>query len=389
MTTKFSRRDALSFAASLGLTALTGCSRNGASSPTHTTTNPEHSTMPDYASTGAELIVSSKPKTDGFYQPAEWQPHECTIMMLPPPQNWTPIGMPMRDVREQWAAVANTIADFEPVVMVVRPEDRKHAKKLLSKEIELIEFPLNDGWSRDSGPVFVVNDKGERRIAGFRFNGWGGKMEPFDNDALIKGHLASHFETPMYPIDFVLEGGAVAVDGEGTLITTEQCLLNDNRNTQSREEVERLLNDTLVTEKVIWLGKGLEPDPITDGHVDGIAAFAGPGRVLLHTTEFKDDPNYEICRDAKRRLEAATDAAGRKLEVVELPLTSETVTHMNFYIGNGFVLVPTAGRKREDKEPMGILRDVFPDHKVIGVDGTVLGEGGGGIHCITQQVPRA
>lgn len=344
--------------------------------------------MPDYRKTTARLISNSKPAADGFRYSAEWEKHESCIMVLPPPQNWKDYGIPLREVRGQWADVANTLSEFERVLMVVRPEDKALAGRLFSREIELLTLPVNDGWSRDSGPMFVVNRKGERRVAGFTFNGWGGKLPPYADDALLKARLCGHLKTPMYPIDLVLEGGAVTVDGEGTILTTEQCLLNKNRNTKrSRADIERLLNDSLGTKKVIWLGKGLEPDPITDGHVDGIACFAEPGVVLLHTTDDRNGRNFRIYQDAKRRLAAARDAKGRRLEVIEVPLTSLDVSYLNFYIGNGCVLVPTSGRRSENRRPLAIIKEAFPKRKTIGINCEVLGAGGGGIHCITQQVP--
>lgn len=327
------------------------------------------------------------PAADRFRLPAEWEEHEYTIMAFPPPQNWKAFGIPLQDVYGQWADVANTIAEYEPVLMACRRQEKNIARRLLSQDIELFEVPLNDGWSRDSGPIFLVNGKGERRVAGFTFNGWGAKFPPYRDDSLLKARLCRQLDTAMYPIDMVLEGGAIAVDGEGTLITTEQCLLNGNRNSASKAEIEKLLSRSLGTKKTIWLGKGLVPDPVTDGHIDGILAYASPGVVLLHTTRDTSDPNYKICQDAKRRLKEARDAKGRRLEIVEIPLTSQELCHMNFYICNGSVIVPTTGRPHEDNEPLAILRDVFPKHEVIGVDGTVLGAGGGGIHCITQQVP--
>ena len=291
------------------------------------------------------------------------------------------------------ADVANRLSECEPVLMVVHPDERRHAKLILSSEIELIDFPVNDGWLRDSGPMFVVNGKGERGVAwrggaGFTFNGWGAKFPPDQDDAVLKARLCRHLNVPMYPIDLVLEGGAVAVDGEGTLMTTEQCLLNKNRNsTGDWANVEKSLNDALGTTKVIWLGKGLEPDLVPDGHIDGLACFAEPGTVLLHTTTDKSDPNFQICQDAKHRLMETTDAKGRKLEIIEMPLDSD-LSHMNFYIANDCVLVPITTRSEEDERCLGILREVFDDYKVIGIDSNVLGEGGGGIHCITQQVPK-
>lgn len=346
--------------------------------------------MPDYGSTRVRLIQSSTATFDGFRFPAEWESHERCIMVFPPPQNWLGYDILIEKVHRQWADVANTLCEFEPVLMVIRREERAVAKRLLSRKIEIVELSVNDGWSRDSGPMFIVNEKRERRIAGFTFNGWGGKFPPFADDALLKARLGHHFETPMYPIDLVLEGGAVTVDGEGTVITTEQCLLHANRNDgRTRKQVEDLLNSALGTSKVIWLKKGLEPDPVTDGHVDGIACYAAPGVVLLHTTDDRSDENHAICNDARQRLNDARDANGRKLKVVEVPLTSDDVAHMNFYIGNGCVLVPTSGRRAEDQAPLAILRETFPKHKVIGIESTVLAKGGGGIHCITQQVPKS
>ena len=344
--------------------------------------------MPEYGSTDVALLTESTPRQDGFYFPAEWEEHESTIMVMPPMQNWKGYGIPLEDVRGQWADVANALSEYEKVLMVVPPEEMRHAKRLLSKEIELVEFAVNDGWARDSGQMVLVNGKGERRVAGFTFNGWGAKFPPYRDDALLKARLCRHLDLPMYPIDLVLEGGAVTVDGEGTVLTTEQCLLHPTRNSANdRARVERLLNESLGTTHVIWLGKGLEPDPVTDGHVDGIAAFIEPGVVLVHVCDDTSDPNFKICQDAIQRLKESKDAKGRKLDVIELPLDSE-LSHMNFYIGNGCVLVPIANKRDEDERPLGILRDLFKDRKVIGIDSTVLGEGGGGIHCITQQVPK-
>ncbi len=339
---------------------------------------------PDYATTNVKLLESTA-RQDHFRMPAEWEKHEATLMVFPPAQNWKGYGL--REARREWQLVANTISEFEPVRMVVDPQDVKIAKKLLSSEIELIPMPVNDGWARDTGPLFLKNAKSERRAAGLIFNGWGAKFPPFSDDALLKARLCAKWRVPMYPINVVAEGGGLLVDGEGTIITTEECLLHPNRNPGvSKEIIERRLLDGLGGKKVIWLGKGLTPDPVTDGHVDGMAAYAGPGSVLLHSYQDRRDPNHQILQDAKRRLQNITDAKGRKLEVIDLPL-AEQVGHMNFYICNGAVIVPVAGDKAEDDRPMGILREVFPERKVVGVSGVILAEGGGGVHCITQQIP--
>ena len=339
----------------------------------------------DYGSTGARIMAGT-PADDGLVFPAEWGPHELTLMQFPPPQNW--YRHQLDGARRDWARVANTVAEFEPVIMAVRPDDRPAAQELLSSEIELIEMDLNDAWSRDSGPMIVVNDAGERRVAGFTFNGWGAKFPPYRADALAKGHFAAHLDLPVHASGLVMEGGAVALDGEGTLLTTEECLLNPNRNPDwSKADIEAELMAYLGVGKVIWIPRGLTPDPITDGHIDGMAAFSEPGVVLLHTTDEQGDPNHEITQAAKRILKDETDASGRSFEIIEVPLTSYDLVHMNFYICNGAVIVPATGREAEDDVPLGILRDVFPGREVIGVPGEMMAEGGGGVHCITQQVP--
>ncbi len=344
--------------------------------------------MPDYTSTGVELLEDSTPAEDGFYFPGEWEKHEYTIMQLPPPQNWDGFGFTTKEVHRQWADVANAIAEYEPVLMGVRQQDMKNAKNILDEEIELVQMPLNDGWSRDSGPLFVVNGKGERRVIAPTFNGWGEKMDGmFHEDEMFKARLCKHLGIPMYPVDICMEGGGVVLDGDGTLITNEQCMMHKTRNPGlSKEVLEKRLCDAFGCTKVLWTGKGLEPDPITDGHVDGMMAYIDSGTLLLSSTQDKSNPNYEICLDAKRRLSEVTDAKGRKIEIIDLPLTPEG-GHMNFYIANGCVVVPTTGDPKQDDAPLSILKELFDNRDVFGISGGVLDDGGGGIHCITQQVP--
>lgn len=338
---------------------------------------------PDYGKTGAKLIRDSTPLADGFFMPGEERKHEATVMVFPPEQNWQ--GHGMKAARHEWTTVANAISEHEEVRMVVHPHDLGVARKLLSKEIKLLELAVNDGWARDTAPLFLKNAQGERRATGFTFNGWGAKFPPFSDDALLKARLCARWKVPFYPSDLVGEGGGVLVDGDGTLIVTEECLLHKNRNPAlDRAAVEKRLLASLGAKKVIWLGRGLTPDPVTDGHVDGMAAFAQPGTVLLHSIDEKSDPNFKILADAKRRLAEATDAQGRKLTIIELPLAGE-VSQMNFYLCNGAVIVPVSGK--QDDEPLGILREVFAGRKIVGVPGRVLAKGGGGVHCITQQVP--
>ncbi len=331
------------------------------------------------------MIKKSAPAKEGFYFPAEWTPHERTLMQFLPRRSWNKSYL--EGARKEWATVANTVAEFEPVTMVVRSQDKQAAQALLSGSIELLEMPLDEGWARDSSPIVLVNDTGERRIAGFEFNGWGRKMWPCKDDALLKARLAEHYGFSFHPTSVVLEGGAITVDGEGTCITTEECLLNKNRNPSlSKSAAENALGDWLGIDRVIWLANGIVPDPHTDGHVDGIAAFVAPGVVALHTTYERSDPNYSITQDAKRRLQAARDAKGRRLQVMEMPLGRD-VAHINFYICNGAVVVPVADDPSQDDDPLAMVREAFPEHEIVPVAGLYIAEGGGGVHCITQQVP--
>lgn len=346
---------------------------------------PQKNKRPPYEITGVSLLQDSTPQDDGFFFPAEWHPHKATLMALPPAQNWQ--GFNMADVRQEWANVANTLADYETVIMVVRPDDAATARHLLSSSIEIVKIPINDGWARDSGPIVLINALGEKRVAGFTFNSWGEKFKPYRGDALLKARLCSYLDMSFYPVDLVLEGGAISVDGEGTLITTEQCLLNPNRNPdKSREEIEQLLKQYLNVQKIIWLAKGTVPDPITDGHTDGLCVFASPGTVLLTTTDDRSDRNFAICQNAKKRLQETRDASGRKLTIIEIPIALD-VLHINFYLANNAVIVPIANDPKQDDSPLAILKDVFPDRKIVGVGGRIIAKGGGGIHCITQQIP--
>lgn len=268
---------------------------------------------PDYKATGVKLVTDSTPLADGFFMPGEELKHEATVMVFPQIQNWEDEGI--ERVRKEWVATAHAIADHEKVRMVVHPEDMTAAKRVLHGEIELIEMHVNDGWARDTAPLFLVNGKGERRATGFIFNGWGAKFPPFSADSLLKARLCAKWGVPFYPMDVVSEGGAVLVDGDGTLIVTEECLQHKNRNPKlDRATIEKRMLEGLGAKKCIWLGRGLTPDPVTDGHVDGMAAFAKPGVVLLHSIADKADPNFAILADAKRRLAESTDAKGRKFD---------------------------------------------------------------------------
>jgi agmatine deiminase len=360
--------------------------------------------------------LNSTPAADGFRMPAEFEAHDGCWMVWPErPDNWRLGAEP---AQRAFAAVAEAISASEPVTMAVSDAQFENARALLSPAIRVLEISSDDAWMRDIGPTFVVDGKGGRRGVDWRFNAWGGLegglYSPWDRDDRVAAKVLEVEGADRYRAPIVLEGGSIHVDGEGTVLTTEECLLNPNRNPGcSRGEIEGVLRDYLGAEKAIWLDKGVFDDE-TDGHVDNIACFARPGVVLLSWSEDSSDPQHAISLDARRRLEAATDARGRALEVVTLPspgpLTiaqSEAegveaaegtqprragdrlaASYVNFYLANTRVVMPLLD-ERHDEEAAAILREQFPGREVVGVPAREVLLGGGNVHCITQQVPAA
>jgi agmatine deiminase len=354
------------------------------------------------ATTGSSRLGDrggSTPGSLGFRMPAEWEPHERCLIAWPTEIRHDLWGEQYLLAKASYAAVAHAIARFEPVLMLARPGEGGVARSYCGGEIDVVEMPIDDSWLRDSGPIFLTRRDGARAVADFTFNAWGEKYHPYDNDAAIGRLLAEYFGVERFAAPMVLEGGAITVDGQGTLITTESCLLHPSRNPGlTRDEMTQILKDYLGVQKVIWLksGLGLEEDPDTDGHVDGVAAFADPGRVLLHMVRDPRHPDYENLVENRRRLET-TDARGREIEVVEFDLRGHAVlvgdtpiveTYVNAYAANGALIVPTAGTG-DDEPALERLREIVPGREVVGVPCPVIGYGGGGVHCITQQVPRA
>jgi agmatine deiminase len=284
--------------------------------------------------------------------------------------------------------VANAVAAFEPVTMVANPGDAAEARAVLDGRVDVLAQAIDDSWLRDNGPVFVTDGEGGRAGVHFQFNAWGGKFHPYDRDAEVGARLVEWLGDPLVEAPLVLEGGSIAVDGAGALITTEQCLLNPNRNPDlSREEIEAELREHLGVQRVVWLGEGLVEDRDTDGHVDLVAAFTAPGRVLLQMVD-EANPNYVRCLDNVRRLEAA----GLEVDTMDwLPYDQVSgqqvaVPYMNFYVCNGAVVLPIAGDE-DDARAIAKVAGHFPDREVVPVPGRILAFGGGGPHCITQQVP--
>ena len=330
----------------------------------------------------------STPREDGFSMPAEWEPHAACYMEWPTVTRRGFWADRFEEAKHDYAAVANAIDAFEPVVMVCDPQQEVEARRHCGRGVEILPLAIDDSWMRDNGPIFVRDQVGRVALVHFRFNAWGEKFDPYDRDAEVPRHLANHLGMRRYVAPFVLEGGSLFVDGEGTLITTEQCLLHPNRNPRmSRDEIEHGLRDYLGVDVIVWLGLGHSTDRDTDGHIDGIASYVSPAVVAILAPEDPEDPDHERGRDNLDRLRAAQDAKGRTFEVIPFQtFPPGVVPYMNFYLPNGGVVAPVAGRP-EDEQALEQIAKLFPDREVVAVPGETLCFGGGGPHCITQQVP--
>jgi agmatine deiminase len=358
--------------------------------------------------------LTTTPAADGFRMPGEFEPHSGTWLLWPErPSNWRRGAKP---AQEAFAAVATAIATGEPVTVGVSRAQFVHARTMLPDAIRVVEMSSDDAWMRDVGPTFVVNDAGGVRGVDWAFNAWGGVTDglyfPWDQDELVARKVLEIEGRERYRAPFVLEGGSIHVDGEGTLLATEECLLNPNRNPHlDAGQLEILLHEYLGISSVIWLSKGVVDDE-TDGHVDNLCCFARPGEVVLTWTDDKRDPQYRVSKDAYERLMDARDAKGRRLKIHKLqqpgPLyrTREESreidavgdgsarragerlagSYVNFYIANSTIVMPLLDARR-DRNAMRTLSRIFPERRVIGVQAREILLGGGNIHCITQQVP--
>lgn len=340
--------------------------------------------------------MKTTPKEYEFYMPAEWYPHERCWMAWPCHQNtWSKIGLDR--ARIAYARVANAIAQFEPVTLLVNPGDEKSAKNLCGNNIDIIPLPLNDSWTRDTGATFLINQTMQLAGVDWIHNAWGGNYFDclLDNQIateIIKYTNAQYFHAPL-----VMEGGSFHVDGEGTVLTSKECLLNANRNPNlSQQAIEQYLRDYLGAEHIIWLNKGLIGDE-TDGHVDEIATFIAPGKVLCLITKDKNDPNYHNLQENLEILKSSTDAKGRPLEVhtIEQPpatyLDGErlTLSYINFYLANQGIVMPAFGHESYDNSAFQLFAQLFPNYQITQIDALDVFAGGGGIHCITQQQPKS
>jgi agmatine deiminase len=358
--------------------------------------------------------LEGDPRRDGYRMPGEFESHSgCWMLWAERPDNWRLGGKP---AQAAFVAVATAIAASEPVSVGVSTGQYANARRLLPAAVRVVELSSDDAWMRDVGPTFVVGDSGGVRGVDWIFNAWGGLdgglYFPWDLDDAVARKVLEIEGCDRYRAPFVLEGGAIHVDGEGTLITTEECVLNRNRNPQlSRDAIEELLRRYLGVEAIVWLGRGVHHDE-TGGHVDNLCAFVRPAEVVITWTDDRSDPQYEISRDALERLEQARDARGRRFTVHKLvqpgPLfmTAEEArgvdaaegtrpreqgtrlagSYVNYYLGNRRVVVPLLDANR-DGAALATLEALFPGREVVGVPAREILLGGGNIHCITQQVP--
>jgi agmatine deiminase len=260
--------------------------------------------------------LTSTPRADGYRMPPEWVPHSRTWMLWPErPDNWRLKAAP---AQRAFAAVASAISQFEALTMCASPRQYKNARLILPERIRVVELPGNDAWMRDCGPTFVVNAKGGVRLVDWQFNAWGGLYADWSLDDIVPQKIAGMEGLDYYCAPLVMEGGSIHVDGEGTLLTTEECLLNKNRNPGlTRPQIEAYLRDYTAADTILWLNAGVYQDE-TDGHVDNLACFLRPGLVALTWTDDHNDPQYPISKDAYDRLVKFTDAKGRSLDVLKI-----------------------------------------------------------------------
>ncbi|MGH3273758.1 MAG: agmatine deiminase family protein [Streptosporangiaceae bacterium] len=329
--------------------------------------------------------------------PAEWEPHERTLLTWPTRQVlWDGL---LAEAKREFAAVVRGVADFEPVTVLAPPGCRPEVLDATgSAGVDVFEVDVDDSWIRDNGPLVVTGPGGLRLGVDFRFNSWGEKFLPFDRDAAASAVVLDHLGIERIPVDMVLEGGSISIDGAGTLVTTEQCLLHSNRNPDlSKADIDAVLSGALGVSRVLWLPSGHVDDRHTDGHVDGVCTFTAPGRAIVQTCGDPRDVNHEAMARNLRYLRDNEDAAGTILGVRGLDLfpgfelngVSDFVAYANFYVCNGAVIVPVSGRPDMDGEALAVIAEEFPGREVIGVPATIIAYGGGGPHCITMQIPLA
>ncbi|HMS96520.1 MAG TPA: agmatine deiminase family protein [Tabrizicola sp.] len=332
----------------------------------------------------------------GFRYPEETDPHERTLMQWPVNPAVHDDADFLHDLQGTIADIASTIAAFEPVVMLAAEEHHEAIRKRVSGGVELWDIPTDDLWCRDSGPSFVVDGKGGLAVTQFNFNGWGGK-QVHGNDGKIAAQVAERLGLPVFDVGLVGEAGGVETDGHGTLIAHESSWVNRNRNQSSKAEVEALLLDTMGAEKMIW-APGIKGADITDYHIDALARFVKPGQVLIQMGEEMDpeDPWSVAAFETRATLAEATDAKGRKLDLVTLPEPWDirvespnfVASYVNYYVCNGAVIAAQFGDKTADAEAAALLAGLYPGREIVMLNIDPVGEVGGGIHCATHEQPK-
>ena len=340
------------------------------------------------------------PTQANFYMPAEWHQHECCWMQWPTEffpinatSSWSHFDLDKG--RLAWANVANAISRFEKLKMIVHPNDYKSALNLLDKNIEIFQTPIDDAWCRDTGAIFLLNEKNQLGGVDSDFNCWGYK-ENFEQDDKVAKFMINEANATYFKNDMVLEGGSIHVNGQGTLITTEQCLLHENRNPHlSKDDIENNLKKFFGVTKIIWLKHGT--DEGTNGHIDNVACFSDEGTILAMTCSDKQDTYYDLLSENLEILKTSVDQDNKPLNIVELEMSKkrlipdddEPSSYINFYIANDAVIFPIFGDDVADQNAMKIIKSQFPNRQIVCLDGHDILMGGGNIHCITQQQPKA
>ena len=335
-----------------------------------------------------------------YKMPAEWDKHSRTYISWPVqssmcyPEDFDAVCL-------GYAEIIQAIAEFEPVTVIANPTDAEKLSLIFpNDEIEFLTIDHNDAWLRDNGPTFLIQDTGGLAGVNWRFNAWGGKYAPWDLDDQVAPQILNSVGLKRFDAPLVMEGGSLHVDGEGTLLTTEQCLLNPNRNPElTKEQIEAELKKFLNVRKVVWLKKGLDGDE-TDGHIDNIACFVAPGKILIQTCDDPLDENYVITQENLKILAKETDAQGRKFELIPIQQPPKlcdketgmryTLSYLNFYFVNAGLILPIFGGEaaETDRLAVQVLGKIFPERRIRTINGRAIVREGGNVHCITQQMPE-
>ena len=336
-----------------------------------------------------------------YKMPAEWVKHSRTYISWPVqssmcyPEDYEKVCL-------GYVEIIQAIAEFEPVTVVANLADSEKLSRSFENDlIEVLFIDHNDAWLRDNGPTFLIHETGGLAGVNWQFNAWGGKYAPWDLDDLVAPQILNSVGLKCFDAPLVLEGGSLHVDGEGTLLTTEQCLLNPNRNPElTREQIEAELKKFLNVRKVVWLKKGLDGDE-TDGHIDNIACFTAPGKILIQICDDPEDENYVITQENLKILGEEIDALGRRFEIIPIQQppklyntetdTRYTLSYLNFYFVNGGLILPIFGGEavETDRLAVELLGKLFPERRIRTVNGMAIIREGGNVHCTTQQMPEA